>query len=95
MVSEIVPVRWGPLSESAWRLIGSGLEAIHAKITLFRENEGGGLGCLSVGVWSFAVVSGLVGALIFMRRGHRREKELLFLLDQEKDQVSWSSPLYN
>ncbi|KAG6522854.1 uncharacterized protein LOC122053253 [Zingiber officinale] len=86
VVSQIVPARWGPLSESAWRLIRSGLEAIHARITLFRENEGGGSGCLSVGVWSFAVVAGLVGALIFMRRGHRREKELLFLLYQEKDQ---------
>ncbi|XP_074586077.1 uncharacterized protein LOC141841782 [Curcuma longa] len=86
VVSEIVPARWGPLSKSAWRLIGSGLEAIHARITLFRENDGGGLGCLSVGVWSFAVVAGLVGALIYMRRGHRREKELFFLLYQEKDQ---------
>ncbi|CAL9084261.1 unnamed protein product [Musa textilis] len=83
-VGEMRPTRWGPLSDSARRLIGSGIEVIHAKISLCK---GGGLG-LSTGrgVWSFMAVAGFVGALMYMKRRHRREKELLLLLLQEKDQ---------
>ncbi|RRT74177.1 hypothetical protein B296_00032596 [Ensete ventricosum] len=84
-VGEMRPTRWGPLSDSARRLIGSGIEVIRAKISLCK---GGGLGLVAGGgVWSFMAVAGFVGALMYMKRRHRREKELLLLLLQEKDQV--------
>nr|XP_010911026.1 uncharacterized protein LOC105037020 [Elaeis guineensis] len=74
--------RW--MSDSARRLIGSGLEAIHSKICLWR---GGGLDCaIGGGVWSVAALAGFVVALMYLRRRYRREKELLLLLVQEKDQ---------
>ncbi|XP_010911026.2 uncharacterized protein, partial [Elaeis guineensis] len=72
--------RW--MSDSARRLIGSGLEAIHSKICLWR---GGGLDCaIGGGVWSVAALAGFVVALMYLRRRYRREKELLLLLVQER-----------
>lgn len=80
--------RCRPLSDCAWRLVGSGIDAIHAKFALCWR--GGGLGAVPRGYWSFAATAGIVGTLIFMRRRHRREKQLLLLLLQEKNQVNSS-----
>ncbi|WOL17659.1 hypothetical protein Cni_G26452 [Canna indica] len=82
---EMKPMPWGSLSDSAKRLIRSGLEVIHAKFALCRGERRGG-NFAGRGVWSLAAVAGAVSALIYMRRRRRREKELLLLLLQEKDQ---------
>lgn len=81
---EEMPVMRRGMSDSARRVIGLGLEVFHSKISLWR---GGGLECGIGGVaWSVAALAGFVGALMYLKRRHRRENELLLLLLQEKDQ---------
>lgn len=74
------------IAESARRLVESGIELIRSKIGGL---SGGGGGCGNGGaVWSFAAVAGFAGVLMYMRRRHRRERDLLLFMILEKDEVT-------
>ncbi|XP_072978857.1 uncharacterized protein [Typha angustifolia] len=69
------------LSDSARRILDSGMEVIQSKMPFC----GGAGGVIAGGIWSLSVLAGL-GIMMYMRRRDRRERDLLLLLLQEKDQ---------
>ncbi|CAL9100238.1 unnamed protein product [Musa acuminata var. zebrina] len=71
------------LSGSARRSLETGLEMVCSRIPLWRgkgSSWSGGEG------WWFAAVAGFAGLMMYLSRRHRREKELLLLLNKDKDQ---------
>ncbi|PKA59858.1 hypothetical protein AXF42_Ash015916 [Apostasia shenzhenica] len=75
-----------PLSNSAKRMMGSGLQLVRSKVSA----RGGGRGEASgICAWSFAALAGMVGMagiFLYLRRRHQREKDFLLFLIREKDQ---------
>ncbi|THU65959.1 hypothetical protein C4D60_Mb05t09150 [Musa balbisiana] len=72
-----------PLSGSARRSLETGLEMVCSRIPLWRgkgKSWSGGEG------WWFAAVAGFAGLMMYLSRRHRGEKELLLLLNKDKDQ---------
>ena len=80
------------ISESARRLVVSGIKLVRSKLAALSGGGGGG-SCDGGAVWSFAAVVGFAGVLMYMRRRHRREKQLLLFMILEKDEVIFEFPL--
>lgn len=65
--------------QSAKRVMYLGMKIVRSKMLMLRE-EGRGM------FWSFSAIAGLVGILMYLKRRHRKEKELLWFMLLEKDQ---------
>ncbi|WOK98434.1 hypothetical protein Cni_G07146 [Canna indica] len=76
---ERVSMPWWSVG-SAKRSIRSGLEMVCSRIQKLRRWGGGGRGG-----WSIAAIVGLIGILMYQRRRHQGEKELLLIINKGKD----------
>lgn len=78
----------GPVSKSpslsALRMIVSWFGVVRSRVS---GRCGGSAEAVGVGVCSFAALAGMAGLLLYLRRVHRREKEFLLFLIEEKNQV--------
>lgn len=75
-----------PISGSARRLFELGIKLVRSKLAAVLKSRTSEGRCGERAVWSFAALAGVAGILMYMRRRHRREKQLLLFLILEKDE---------